>query len=81
MDYTTVWQDELQMSRAEDKSADVVVCSEKSDLQLVELVLAGDETAFGDIFDRYKRLVAAIASPYFRRPEQIEEIVNPSYII
>lgn len=79
MDYTTAWQDEILMSRADETSAEAYVCAEKSDAQLVGLVLAGDETAFENIFDRYKRLVASVAARYFRRPEQIEEIIQISF--
>ncbi|MET0752228.1 MAG: sigma-70 family RNA polymerase sigma factor [Pyrinomonadaceae bacterium] len=79
MDYTTVWQDEILMARADEKSAEAYVCAEKSDAQLIGLVLAGDETAFENIFDRYKRLVASVAARYFRRPEQIEEIIQISF--
>ncbi|HEY0428501.1 MAG TPA: sigma-70 family RNA polymerase sigma factor [Pyrinomonadaceae bacterium] len=79
MDYTTAWHDEILMSRAEDESAGIRVCVEKSDAQLIALVLAGDEAAFENIFERYKRLVGATAARYFRRPEQIEEIVQISF--
>jgi len=79
MDYTTAWQDEILMSRADEKSGEAYVCAETSDARLVELVLAGDETAFENIFDRYKRLVASIAARYFRQPEQIEEIIQISF--
>jgi RNA polymerase sigma factor (sigma-70 family) len=79
MDYTTAWQDEILMSRAETESAEIYVCAEKSDAELVGLVLAGDEIAFENIFDRYKRLVARVAARYFRRPEQIEEIIQISF--
>jgi RNA polymerase sigma-70 factor (ECF subfamily) len=80
MDYTPTWQDEIQISRAvEEKSAGFEIVAEKSDSQLVELVLGGEETAFENLFDRYKRLVAAIAGRYFQRPEQIEEIIQISF--
>lgn len=80
MDYTTAWQDEILIkSRAEEKSAEIPVCAEKSDRQLIELVLAGDETAFENIFDRYKRFVASIAGRYFQRSEQIDEIIQISF--
>ncbi len=79
MDYTTAWQDEILMSRADETSAEIYVCAEKSDAQLVGLVLAGDETAFENIFERYKRLVASVGARYFRRPEQIEEIIQISF--
>jgi RNA polymerase sigma-70 factor (ECF subfamily) len=80
MDFTPTWQDEIKMSRASDeKSAGFEITCEKSDSQLVELVLSGEETAFENLFDRYKRLVAAIAGRYFQRPEQIEEIIQISF--
>jgi RNA polymerase sigma-70 factor, ECF subfamily len=79
MDYTTAWHDEILMARADAESAEAFVCAEKSDAQLVELVLAGDEAAFENLFERYKRLVGSIGARYFRRPEQIEEIVQISF--
>ncbi len=53
--------------------------SERSDKRLVDLVLAGNGTAFEEIFDRHKRLVAIIASRFFRRPEEVEEIIQISF--
>lgn len=52
---------------------------ERTDNQLVELVLAGDRTAFEQLFDRHKRMVAGLASRYFRRPEEIEELVQTAF--
>lgn len=51
----------------------------RTDSQLIELVLAGDETAFEQIFDRHKRHVARTAARYFQRPEQIEEIIQIAF--
>lgn len=51
----------------------------RTDIQLIELVLAGDETAFEQIFDRHKRTVARTAARYFQRPEQIEEIIQIAF--
>ena len=79
MEYTTTWQNEIQMSRVEETSAEIVVSAEKTDAQLVELVLAGSEAAFENLFDRYKRLVASIGGRYFRRPEEIDEIIQISF--
>lgn len=79
MNSVTAWQNEFPISRPTDESEEVVARPVKSDCQLVELVLAGDETAFEQIFDRYKRLVAAVASRYFQRPEQIDEIIQISF--
>lgn len=78
MDNSIAWQNELLMSDAENRHADAS-SSEKADAMLVELVLAGDETAFQDIFERHKRSVALAASRYFRQPEQIEEVVQISF--
>jgi RNA polymerase sigma-70 factor (ECF subfamily) len=79
MDYPATWENEILAKRDESESAKLVICGNKTDKQLTELVLAGDESAFEHIFDRYKRLVAAIASRYFQRPEQIEEIIQISF--
>ncbi len=79
MDYITAWQDELLMARAEEKRAETVYRAEKSDAQLVELVRAGDEAAFADLFERYKRLVASVAARYFNRPDEVEEIIQISF--
>lgn len=79
MNYITAWRDDLQMSGAEKESAEQFVSREKPDLQLVELILAGDEAAFENLFDRYKKLVASVAGRYFQRPEQIEDIIQISF--
>ena len=39
---------------------DIVDHVTRSDKQLAELVLEGDETAFEELFDRHKRLVVSI---------------------
>lgn len=77
MSYTMAWQEEIAVSRAEDNgSGPVDVYAGISDKQLVELALDGSESAFEQIFDRYKRLAASVAARYFQRPEQIEEILQ-----
>ena len=76
--YPRALQNDTFIHRADDEAADVVLHAERTDNQLVDLVLAGDGFAFEQIFDRHKRLVAIIASRYFRRPEEIEEIVGRS---
>lgn len=74
------WQNEAAtVSRAENDGEIIDVYVQLSDKQLVELVLDGQETAFEKIFDRHKRLVAVIASRYFQRPEQIEEIIQITF--
>ncbi|HYJ89679.1 MAG TPA: sigma-70 family RNA polymerase sigma factor, partial [Pyrinomonadaceae bacterium] len=76
MSVSRTWQDQSLMTAAHPGGEDFVEAVARSDRQLAELVLAGDETAFEEIFDRHKRLVASIAARYFRRPEQVEEIIQ-----
>src|SRR5437763_1271114 len=59
-----------------DAAADSAVRAEQTDMQVVGLILAGDEFAFEILFERYKRLVAGVAGRYFQRPEQIDEVVQ-----
>lgn len=77
--YPTALQNETIISRADDDIAHGAVRVTRSDSQLVELVLAGDETAFEQLFDRHKRMVGLVASRYFRQPEQIEEMIQISF--
>lgn len=51
----------------------------RTDPQLIELVAAGDEAAFEQLFDRHKRHVARVAARYFQRPDQIEEVVQIAF--
>ena len=74
--YATALQNEKSIQHREDQVSITAVHVEQSDAQLIELVLAGDESAFEDLFDRYKRLVAGVAGRYFRQPEQIDEIIQ-----
>ena len=77
--YPTALQNENLITRTEEDLKVGAVRSERTDSQLVELVLAGDETAFEQVFDRHKRMVGLVAGRYFRRPEQIEEIIQISF--
>ncbi|HYP00700.1 MAG TPA: sigma-70 family RNA polymerase sigma factor [Pyrinomonadaceae bacterium] len=51
-----------------------------SDGELVGRAVAGDETAFEELFNRHRRRVALIASRFFRQREQIEEVVQESFM-
>jgi RNA polymerase sigma-70 factor (ECF subfamily) len=77
--YPRALQNENAITRVDEDSAKRAVKVERTDRQLVDLVLAGDEFAFEQIFDRHKRMVAAVGARYFRRPEQIEEIIQLSF--
>lgn len=57
----------------------VNVPSEVTDDELVKLVLAGDETAFACVFERYRRLVVHLISRFFRRREEIEDITQQAF--
>ncbi len=48
--------------------------SEITDDELVRLVLAGDETAFACLFERYRKLVVHLVSRFFNRREEIEDL-------
>ncbi len=53
---------------------------EPPDVELVARAGTGDETAFAELFNRHRRRVALIASRFFRQREQIEEIVQESFM-
>ena len=76
---TTALQDETLIARVEDDIPGPHFRAELTDRQLVESAISGSEEAFEQIFDRYKRPVAIVAAKYFRRPEQIEEIIQISF--
>src|SRR5207253_8856477 len=50
-----------------------------TDDTLVAAALAGDEDAFGKLFERHRRQVARIAGRFFSQVEQIEEIIQDSF--
>jgi RNA polymerase sigma-70 factor, ECF subfamily len=55
---------------------------ELSDVELVARAVAagGDEAAFEELFKRHRRRVSLIASRFFRQREQIEEVVQESFM-
>ena len=53
---------------------------EPTDDALVRAVRAGDESAFEKLFERHRLRVARVAARFFPRREQIEEIVQESFI-
>jgi RNA polymerase sigma-70 factor (ECF subfamily) len=50
-----------------------------SDAELAARAREGDEAAFEELFRRHRRRVALIAARFFRRREQIEEVVQESF--
>jgi RNA polymerase sigma-70 factor, ECF subfamily len=53
--------------------------SEIADDELVRRVLAGDETAFACLFERYRRLVVHLISRFFNRREEIEDLSQQAF--
>ena len=53
--------------------------SRVSDEQLVRAVLVGDESAFAEIFDRYKRPMTRTVSQFFRDRSDVEECVQQCF--
>jgi len=76
MSHSTVLDTEGMSAGA---TGDLVLRVVRTDNQLVELVLAGDSHAFEQLFDRHKRMVAGLAARYFRRHEDIEELVQIAF--
>lgn len=80
MEFTTTWQDEIKITGGVEQSgAAFEIADEETDARLVERILLGEEAAFENLFERYKKFVAAIAARYFQRPEEIEEIIQISF--
>src|SRR5436190_15487388 len=50
-----------------------------TDDELVRAVLGGDEHAFAEIFERYRRLVTGVVGRFFRDRSEIEECVQQSF--
>ncbi|HEX2640393.1 MAG TPA: RNA polymerase sigma factor [Pyrinomonadaceae bacterium] len=78
MDFVKTWRSEILVHRSD--GVENSLYAERTDKQLVELTLAGDESAFECIFARHKRYVAVIASRYFRCPDEIEEVIQTCFI-
>lgn len=79
MSVSRTWQVKGLMSAAHPAGEAVSESVARSDKQLAGLIIDGDESAFEEIFDRHKRLVASIAGRYFRQPEDVEEIIQISF--
>ena len=53
--------------------------TEPEDAALADAARGGDERAFEELFLRHRRRVARFASRFFRRREQIEEVVQETF--
>ena len=79
MDNIAAWQNDTLMRPIDDETEEFRNPAEKTDSQLISLVLTGEDVGFEEIFERYKFFVGTIAGRFFRRPEQIEEVVQISF--
>lgn len=59
--------------------SDANIAAVAADEQLVKTVLAGDDAAFGILFERYRKLVAHLVSRFFYRREEIEDLIQQSF--
>ena len=75
MSYSVVLQNDTAVSLAKAQGRDITA-SVPTDRQLVEAVLAGEESAFEQIFDRHKRLAISVIGRYFHKIEEVEEVVQ-----
>jgi RNA polymerase sigma-70 factor (ECF subfamily) len=76
---SSVLPNDALVSLSEAAAGELHLRVERTDNQLVELTLAGDMFAFEQLFERHKRMVAVVASRYFRRHEEIEELVQVAF--
>lgn len=77
--YPTALRSESLISPVDNEHDAALITAVRTNAQLVEMVLTGDDSAFEEIFDRHKRMVAAVASRQFRRAEEIEEIIQITF--
>lgn len=50
-----------------------------TDNELVAAASQGDETAFAELFERHRQLVARLAYRFFTRREQVEDIIQETF--
>lgn len=78
MDHATTLRKEVLILRAQENPENTVN-TERTDRQLVDLALAGDEFAYERIFERHKRRVASLAGRFFREPQDVEEMIQITF--
>jgi len=71
---------EIEMSAEMDAEMSAKTHTEMTDDELVVAARAGDESAFGRLFERHRRLVSRLGYRFFPRRDQVEEIIQESFI-
>jgi len=72
--------EEIKTPTGTDAEMSVKTPSEMTDDELVAAARAGDESAFGRLFERHRRLVSRLGYRFFPRRDQVEEIIQESFI-
>jgi RNA polymerase sigma-70 factor, ECF subfamily len=72
--------EEIETPAGTDAEMSVKALSEMTDDELVAAARAGDESAFGRLFERHRRLVSRLGYRFFPRRDQVEEIIQESFI-
>jgi RNA polymerase sigma-70 factor (ECF subfamily) len=68
------------MSAETDAEMSAKTLSEMTDDELVAAARDGDDLAFGRLFERHRRLVSRLGYRFFPRRDQVEEIIQESFI-
>ena len=62
------------------RRGEVTLTAEPTDAELARAVCNGDEDAFATLFQRHRRRVAIVAGRFFRRTEEVEDVVQESFV-
>jgi RNA polymerase sigma-70 factor (ECF subfamily) len=71
---------EAEMPTKTDADMSAKPPAEMTDDELVAAARAGDDLAFGRLFERHRRLVSRLGYRFFPRRDQVEEIIQESFI-
>jgi len=58
----------------------VIEARDQTDNELVAAARTGDESAFARLFERHRHLVSRLGYRYFPRREQVEDVIQESFI-
>lgn len=70
----------IEMSAETTAETSITKTGEMTDDELVAAAREGDESAFSRLFDRHRRLVARLGYRFFSHRDQVEEIIQESFI-
>jgi len=79
MSYVTIIDNRILPLRNDSDCMSVTEDSNSNDRHLIQSALAGDESAYEIIFEKYKRHVALKANRFFQNVTEVEEVVQISF--